>query len=241
MKYDTLVNNILGEALLDNVKKAASQVASAAPGAIATGIKNNQGGTVFDTLKKPGLNNKVENCYTLTSKTNAEVWRNIRTKLKPNQALYVNFADSTKNTTNNNPQNITLQPKDGDIVTLQSGDNVYDAQTKEWIVQSTGKPNPAPGQVLNAWKLKQQQQTQSTDNNFPKIKVNLIVRSVNDSNKTFIAEIIKQDQSRFGVKTTTHPKTGQVFTKIDFLKNANSKYFNVTMGTNTMEPSFCFA
>ena len=43
------------------------------------------------------------------------------------------------------------EPTDGETITLPSGINKYDAKTKTWLLPS-GKPNPASGLVMNAWK-----------------------------------------------------------------------------------------
>jgi len=41
-------------------------------------------------------------------------------------------------------------PPDGETVKTNAGTNVYDAKSGQWMLN--GKPNPAGGQVMNAWK-----------------------------------------------------------------------------------------
>lgn len=239
MKYDVLIYDILNEA--NGFTKALGTVAKAIPNQVATGIVNNQTGTVFNTLNKPGLEKKKDQNYVTIA--NDQNWDQVKSRLKPNTKIYVKFKNPAgKQNTNNqqpNPQSINQKPKDGDVVTLPSGDNIYDAKTDQWIIKGTNKPNPAPGQVLNAWKKQLLQNNKTNFNDkYPDIEVDLIIRTINNDNKTFVAEIL--DKNTFGVRQTTNPNSNITYTKIDFKKNANTNSPFVIMGKGTMEPSFGF-
>jgi hypothetical protein len=63
-------------------------------------------------------------------------------------------------------QQIRQVPNDGEQVKTKSGINVYNAALKQWIIQSTNKPNPASGAIMNSWiKLQQQNQQKPQQNN----------------------------------------------------------------------------
>ena len=48
------------------------------------------------------------------------------------------------------PQVPTI-PTDKETIKMPSGVNTYDAKTNQWLL-ANGKPNPAQGQIINAWK-----------------------------------------------------------------------------------------
>ena len=58
-------------------------------------------------------------------------------------------------------QQIRQVPNDGEQIKTKSGINVYNAALKQWIIQSTNKPNPASGAIMNSWKRLQQQNQQT--------------------------------------------------------------------------------
>lgn len=69
-------------------------------------------------------------------------------------------------------QQIRQAPNDGEQFKTKSGINVYNAALQQWIIQSTNRPNPASGTIMNSWKKAQQQnqQTGQQQNNRTNIK-----------------------------------------------------------------------